>query len=371
MKVALVHDWLNQFGGAEVVLEVMHEMYPDAPVYTSLYDSTAMPPAYRNWDIRTSFIQRLPGARRAFRTLLPLYPLAFEQFDLRDYDLVLSSSSSWAKGVITTPETVHVCYCHAPMRYCWDVYYDEAPRRNVLMRAPLAVAISYLRLWDVDGANRVDSFVANSGFVAAKIRKYYRREATVVHPPVETGFFQPCNEDGDFFLAVSRLRPYKRIDVTVEAFSRLGLKLKVVGVGEEMKRLRAMAAGNIEFLGFVPRDTLRDLMAHCRALIVPGREDFGLTPVETMAAGRPVIAYGAGGLLETVIDGETGVLFAEQTAASLEDAVRRFMDMTFDKERLRQHALAFDVATFKRGLSDAIAVACAGQGQSETLRGDG
>jgi len=358
MKVALVHDWLNQFGGAEVVLEAMHDMYPEAPVYTSVYDATAMPSTYRAWDIRTSFIQRLPLAHRAFRALLPLYPLAFEQFDLRGYDLVISSSSSWAKGVITTAETVHVCYCHAPMRYCWDVYYEEMPRRHRLVRPPLALVISLLRMWDVDGANRVDRFVANSRFVAAKIRKYYRREATVVHPPVDTDFFQPCDEDGNFFLVVSRLRPYKRIDLAVQTFNKLGRKLKVVGVGEEMRRLQRMAADNIEFLGFVARPVLRDLMARCQALVVPGKEDFGLAPVEAMAAGRPVIAYGAGGVLETVIDGETGVLFVEQSVGSMTEAVERCLDIPFDRTYLRRHALTFDIAAFKSGLANAIASAC-------------
>jgi len=362
MKVALVHDWLNQYGGAEVVLETMHDMFPTAPVYTSIYDPRAMPASLATWDIRTSFIQRLPLARRAFRALLPLYPLAFEQFDLRGYDLVISSSSSWAKGVITTPETVHVCYCHAPMRYCWDVYYEEMPRRSPLLRGPLAAIISLLRLWDVDGANRVDRFVANSDFVAAKIRKYYRRDAVVVHPPVDTSFFRPGNEDGDFFLIVSRLRPYKRIDLAVDAFNRLGLPLKIVGVGEEKARLQRMARENVEFLGFVPRERLRDLMAGCRALVVPGKEDFGLAPVEAMACGRPVVAYAAGGVLETVIDGMTGVLFAEQSAASLEVAVQRCLTMPRDLAALRQHAQAFDVLCFKRGLGDAIAAAWQGRG---------
>ena len=222
MKVALVHDWLNQYGGAEVVLEAIHDMYPEAPVYTSIYDRSVMPASFKGWDIRTSFIQSLPFVRRGFRALLPLYPVAFEQFDLRGYDLVLSSSSSWAKGVITTPETVHVCYCHAPMRYCWDVYYDEVIRRKRLLRGPLAATIFLLRMWDVDGANRVDRFVANSGFVAAKIRKYYRREATVVYPPVDTDFFRPSGERADYFLVISRLRPYKRIDLGCTSVQSLG-----------------------------------------------------------------------------------------------------------------------------------------------------
>lgn len=357
MKVALVHDWLNQYGGAEVVLEAIHALYPQAPVYTSLFDAQAMPPSFRAWDIRTSFIQRLPLARRAFRALLPLYPIAFEQFDLRGYDLVISSSSSWAKGVITTPETVHLCYCHAPMRYCWDVYYDEAPRRNRLLRAPLAAAISQLRLWDVAGANRVDRFVANSRFVAAKIAKYYRRQADVVYPPVDTRFFQPGAETGDYFLVVARLRPYKRIDLAVQAFTTSGLPLKIVGVGEEMARLRRMAGANIELLGFVSRERLRQLVAGCRALIVPGKEDFGLAPVEAMACGRPVIAYGAGGLMETVIDGVSGVLFSEQSAPCLEDAVQRFVSLSFDPVALRSHALTFDAGRFREGLSTSIAAA--------------
>lgn len=354
MKVALVHDWLNQYGGAEVVLEALHEMFPEAPVYTSLFDAQAMPAAYRAWDIRTSFLSNAPLIRRAFRAYLPLYPLAFEQFDLRGYDLVLSSSSSWAKGVITTPETLHVCYCHAPMRYCWDVYYEERLRRRRLLRGPLAAAISLLRLWDVDSANRVDRFVANSHFVAAKISKYYRRDATVIYPPVDTEFFHPSPENGDYFLIVARLRPYKRVDLAVEAFTRSGLPLKIIGVGEEMARLQQSAGKNVQFLGFVSREALRDTLARCRALVAPGKEDFGLAPVEAMACGRPVIAYGAGGLLETVQDGRTGILFAEQSVTSLLAALQRFEDAAFDKDLLRRHALTFDAGTFRDNLGRLI-----------------
>jgi glycosyltransferase involved in cell wall biosynthesis len=252
------------------------------------------------------------------------------------------------------------------MRYCWDVYYDEVRRHNRLLRPLLAMAVSGLRLWDVAGANRVDRFVANSRFVAAKIAKYYRRRASVVYPPVDTSLFAPGGEQGDFFLIASRLRPYKRIDLAVQAFSRLGLPLKIAGQGEEMRRLQRSAAANVQFLGFVPREPLRALYSACRALIVPGPEDFGLALVEAMACGRPVIAYGAGGALETVRDGETGILFAEQTVDALCDAVARLQVMHFDQAVVRSHAQAFDIAHFKAGLAAEISAALAEDDQSSS-----
>lgn len=360
MKVAIVHDYLNQIGGAEVVLEGLHELYPDAPVYTSIYAPEIMPPEYRRWDIRPSFMQSFPLVNRYFRALLPLFAIAIEQFDLSGYDLVLSSSSSWAKGVISGPETVHICYCHAPMRYVWGVYFEEAPRSRQIVRGPLALIINYLRLWDVLSTNRVDHFIANSHFVATKIAKYYRRQATVIYPPVDTSFFTPTNGDGDFYLVVSRLRPYKHIDLVVKAFNRLGLPLKIIGRGVELKRLQAMAGPNVEVLGFQPREALKESFAYCRALILMAKEDFGIAPLEAQSAGRPVVAYRAGGALETVIEGHTGVFFEEQTVKSLMDAVDKLQGMSFDKGEIRRHAMQFDKAIFKAKISEFVNQVMAG-----------
>jgi glycosyltransferase involved in cell wall biosynthesis len=347
MRVAIVHDWLNQFGGGEVVLEALHELFPEAPIYTTLYDADVMPERYRTWDIRTSFLQRLPRTTAYFRYLMPLYPLAIEQFDLSGYDLVISSSSFWAKGVVTHPGTFHICYCHAPMRYAWDVYYESARDLPAAVRVPLAAIVHWLRQWDVVSAQRVDAFVANSRFIAGKINKYYRRDALVIYPPVDTQYFVPDGPVGNYYVSVSRLRPYKRIEIAVEAFNRLGLPLKIIGDGAELSRLRKLAGSKVEVLGWQPRSKLRDYLAHCRGFVLTAKEDFGIAPVEAMAAGRPVVAYGAGGVLETVIEGETGVFFDEQTPESLIEGVRRLEAlMPLDRSKIRAHACQYDRAVF-------------------------
>jgi len=375
LRTAIAHDWLNQYGGAEVVLEAMHDLYPDAPIYTSLYAAATMPAAYRAWDIRTSFLQRLPGVHRYFRALLPLYPIGFEQFDLTGYDLIISSSSAWAKGVVPGPNTLHICYCHAPMRYVWDVYYEAARRFRAPLRAPLMLVIHYLRMWDVLCARRVDHFVANSRYVAGKIWKYYRRDATVIHPPVDTEYFTPMDEDGEFYLVVARLRPYKRIDLAVGACNRLHLPLKVIGTGSERRRLEAMAGPTVEILGFQPADQLRRDFARCKALIQTNKEDFGIASLEAQSAGRPVVAYGAGGALETVLGGETGVLFQDQTVESLVGALERMERLSFDKAAIRKHALRFSRARFLREFSSFVTsryleAQTERQGRMEACRGE-
>lgn len=347
MRVAIVHDWLNQVGGGEAVLEALHELFPEAPIYTTLYDRNVMPDHYRTWDIRTSFLQRLPRTTAYFRYLMPLYPLAIEQFDLSTYDLVVSSSSFWAKGVMTLPETLHVCYCHAPMRYAWDVYYESSRDLPAVMRAPLAAIVHWLRQWDVTSAHRVDAFVANSEFVASKINKYYRRDAVVIYPPVDTHYFVPNGSVGDYYLVVSRLRPYKRLEIAVEAFNRLGLPLKIIGSGVELERLRRLAGANVEVLGWQPRSKVREYLARCRSFVLTAKEDFGIAPVEAMAAGRPVVAYGAGGALETVVEGVTGVFFDEQTPEALIEGVQRLEAlMPFDSHTIRAHARQYDRSVF-------------------------
>jgi glycosyltransferase involved in cell wall biosynthesis len=346
MRVAIVHDYLNQYGGAERVLEALHSLYPEAPVFTSIYDAEAMPEYYQGWDIRTSFMQRLPGWRTQFRRYFLLYPTAFESFDLSAYDLVLSSSSAFAKGVIPAPHAVHVCYCHTPMRFAWRTG-DYVAREGIggLQGALLPLALTYVRLWDAVTADRVDCFAANSQEVARRIKRYYRREAEVIAPPVDLPPYEP-QPAADFYLAGGRLIPYKRIELIVEAFTRLRLPLKIFGDGRDRPRLERLAGPNVEFLGWVDESTRRDLFARCKAYIFPGEEDFGITPLEVMAAGRPVIAYGAGGALETVIDGVTGRFFHEPSAAALAVAVAAARTDRYDPLAIRRHAESYGREVF-------------------------
>jgi glycosyltransferase involved in cell wall biosynthesis len=368
MRVAIIHDYLNQYGGAERVLEALHELYPEAPVYTSIYDPEVMPEHYHSWDIRTSFMQRLPGWRRHFRRYFLLYPTAFESFDLSDYDLVLSSSSAYAKGVIPRPGATHVCYCHTPMRFAWRTRdYVEREEIRGLPGALLPFALTYVRLWDVVTTNRVDSFVANSHEVAARIARYYGREAEVVPPPVEMPPYDP-QPAGDFYLAGGRLIPYKRIELIVEAFTRLRLPLKIFGDGRDRRRLERMAGPTIEFLGWVDEETRRDLFARCRGFIFPGEEDFGITPLEAMAAGRPVIAYGAGGALETVLDGVTGRFFHEQSAAALAAAVAAARADRYDQLTIRRHAESYGRAIFLERMRALIDEAVEGRPLAVSVR---
>ena len=357
LNIALVHDYLNQYGGAERVLEALHALYPHAPVYTSFYAPKIMPAHFRRWNIHTSFMRNLPNVAKWHQLYMPLYPTAFEQFDLSSYDVVLSSSSAFAKGVITQPETLHVCYCHSPMRFAWN-YHDYIGGESVPHRAHLLLAfvLNYVRLWDEVSANRVDTYIANSRVVASRIRKRYNRLATIINPPVDTRQYSPAKggAHGDYFLMVSRLIPYKRIDLAVDAFNSLGLPLKIVGTGRQATKLQARAGTGIEFLGAVPEAELKKLYAHCKAFIFPGQEDFGIAPLEAQASGRPVIAYGAGGALETVRPGITGEFFTEQTAQALADTVHSFDAEKYDPAEIRRHAEQFDIEVFKRKIAEFI-----------------
>jgi glycosyltransferase involved in cell wall biosynthesis len=351
LKVALVHDWGNQVGGAERVLLALKEMFPDAPVYMSIYEPAVMPAVCRTWDIRTSFMDRLPLVKRHHQPFLPLYPLAFEQFDFGQFELVISNKSGFCHGIITPPETLHISYCLTPTRYVWD-YRSYARREGIgrLANACLQPLLIYLRAWDRLAADRVDHFVAISREVQRRIRKYYRRDSTVIYPPVETDRFALADGHDGFFLVVSRLIPYKRIDLAVEAFNKLGLPLKIVGDGRDRPALEKMAGSTIEFLGRVSDSEMQTLLQRCRAFVFPGYEDFGIAPLEASAAGRPVIAYRAGGALDTVVEGKTGLFFDEPTPESLAAAVRALEDMTFDPDSIRQHALRFDKMVFRREL---------------------
>ena len=349
MRVALVHDYLNQMGGAEKVLLTLHDLYPQAPIYTSIYDPRRVDKRFRTMDIRTSFMQRLPFIKRHHQPYLPLYPHAFERMDLRAYDLVISDSSAFAKGVVTRPEALHICFCHTPMRWAWNFEdYVERERLGRLPRLLLPSVVSWLRQWDYATAARVDYFIANSPGVAARIAKYYRREAVYIPPPINTANYFVSPQHDDYFLVVSRLVPYKRIDVAVRAFTMLGLPLRIIGSGRDERRLRRMAGKNVQFLGRVSDSEVRTNMARCRALIFPGEEDFGMTPVEAQASGRPVIAYAAGGALATIVDGSTGMFFHQQTPEALADAVINFRDEYFDPLAIRRHAEEYDTQRFLR-----------------------
>ena len=371
IRVALVHDYLNQYGGAERVLEQLHALWPDAPVYASMYDRGRMPAAYRAWDIRTTFMQALPGVTRNHQAYLPVYPVAFARLDLRGYDVVISSSSAFAKNVHPAPGALHVCYCHSPMRFAWN--YRDYARRERLGRAAGALlwpVVRSVRLWDAAGTRRVDHLIANSRAVAERIARYYGREATVIHPPVDTAAIPPASGDpDDFYLLLTRLVPYKRLDVVVEAFTRLGLPLRVAGEGRDRAALERLAGPTVTFLGRVSDEEKARLYRRCRATLFPAEDDFGIAQVEAQAAGRPVIAYRAGGALETVVEGVTGVFFDEQTPEAVIDAVRRLAARRFDPAAIVAHARSFDAAVFRRKLGDFVASKVAGRRSKVEGRG--
>jgi len=352
MRVALVHDYLVDAGGAERVLKVFHEIFPEAPIFTSVYNPHTTFADFRTMDVRPSFLQHFTTSKRRYRWLLPFYPLAFESFDLAGYDLVLSTTTSFAKGVITGPETLHICFCYTPTRFLWRTgdYLSRArwARRWRFLMAPL---LHYLRLWDFAAAQRVDYFIAQSHVAARRIRKWYGQESTVIPSPIDTTRFQIDSQIEGYYLIVSRLEPYKRIALAVEAFNHLGLPLWIVGDGSDRRRLQKLAKPNIRFLGFVPEDQLVHLYARCWALIFPGEEDFGLTPLEANASGRPVIAYASGGALETVVEGVTGVFFHEPAAQALAQAVQDTDPSAFDPSALQAHAMKFDKEVFKQRVS--------------------
>ncbi len=356
MKVAIIHDFLVQLGGAEKVVEVLHGMYPDAPIYTSIYDVHGMPAEYRKWDIRTTFLQRLPRKKLTHRLALLLYPMAFESLDLSGFDVVISSSSSFAKGVITQPFTAHICYCHAPMRFAWTTRkYLENERVSRIARAVLTPGTHYLRQWDAVASLRVDKFIANSSTVARRISKYYRADAEIVHPPVDTSRFSISPVVEDYYVMVSRAAPYKRLDLAIDAFTRLGIPLKIAGSGRQMQSLKSRAGSNVEFLGRVSDADLPGLLARARGYVMPGEEDFGIAPVEANACGRPVVAYGAGGALDSQCDGQTGILFSHQTVDSLCEAVLKCQELEVDPSAIRDHALTFDTEVFRSKIQKIVA----------------
>lgn len=354
--IALVHDWLTSFSGSEQCLLTLSQskFLQKAPIYTSVYQDNNNPFLKKLAPkIKTSFLQNFPGITKHYAWYYPLMPLAFESFELKDYDIVISSSHSAAKGIITAPQTKHICYCYTPTRYLWDfwpTYQKEAGYYGIfdgLIRKISPLLVSPLRLWDRSAAQRVDHFVAISKFVASRIKKYYRRNSTIIYPPVDTqSFYQDDYNRQDYFLLISRLVPYKRIDIAIHAFNQLKLPLLIVGEGLSYKKLKKIASPNISFTGYVSEAQKRQLLSRCQALIFPTKEDFGITAVEAQASGRPVIALGQGGSGETVLDGITGIHFANQRAKSLIEAIKSFNPYDFSSSVIRQNALRFDKKNF-------------------------
>ena len=356
MKVALVHDYLTQYGGAERVLAALCELFPRAPIYTLVYNEKLTGGAFKDRIIRPSFIQNIPFSKKNHRIFSPLMPLAIEQFDFSHYDLVISDSSGYAKGIVVKSGVHHLDYCHTPLRYAWDdshKYLEEFGFPK-LLKSIIPFFISYLRIWDREASSRVDKFIANSEFVRERIKKYYNRESSVLNPPVDASRFNISEDVGDYYLMVGRLVAYKRFDLAISVFNELGWNLKIIGDGPERNRLEKMAKGNIEFLGLVSDSTLPKYYSHARALIFPQEEDFGIVPLESMASGRPVIAFRGGGALETIEENLTGRFFDFQTTSSLYDIVRDFKESYFDSQYIREHALKYDKAIFKQKFMDIV-----------------
>lgn len=351
MKIALVHDYLAQDGGAERVLEAFHRLWPKAPIYVLFHDADKIT-GFKKANVRHSFIQRMPFAKNHYQWYLPIMPLATEHHDLRGFDVVLSSTSAFAKGILTDPGAIHICYCHTPTRYLWtDTHeYIRDLKYNALVKVALPRLIHKLRIWDKMSVDRVDHFIANSKTVKNRIHKYYKRDSLVVYPPVDTSKFYVSEEIGDYFITGGRLTAYKRFDLVVQVFNRLGWKLKIFGTGPDWwDDVKKSAKDNIEFLGKVSEEEKAELLSKAKAFIHPQLEDFGITPVEAMASGCPVIAYGKGGATETVVDGQTGLHFEDQSWEALFDTLlRRFPKKTFYRHAIAQHAKQFDLGRFER-----------------------
>jgi glycosyltransferase involved in cell wall biosynthesis len=370
LRVAIVHHWFVSMAGGERVVNAIAGMFPTADIFTLVLDKRKLPPRLRDRKITTSFLDRTLLARRAHRHFLPFYPLAVEMLDLSGYDLVITSDSGPMKGVVTDLESTHICYCHSPMRYLWDAHSAYLREMSPLVRTFFGLASHYVRNWDYTAAQRVDHFLANSNYVAGRIQKYYRRESTVIHPPISTDHSFLANTHEDYYLAVGRLVPYKRTDILIDACELLGRKLVIIGDGPELKHLQKRAGKNIQFVGEVDEQTLRNSYAHCRALLFAADEDFGMVPLEAQSYGRPVIAYGKGGSLETVagiyppidldgdepLNGVTGMFFREQTQASLAQTLLNFeaIERRFVPEQIQLHARKFDESVFVERLGKFI-----------------
>ncbi|MBQ6057075.1 MAG: glycosyltransferase [Treponema sp.] len=366
MKVAIVHDWLVNYGGAERVVEEMLKLYPDADIYTLVYDEKKMGKIFPKEKVHTSFVQKLPMSTRLYTKLLTLMPKAFESFDFSGYDLVLCSSSSCAKGVITPPDVPHICYIHSPMRYAWDQFFEYRKRSGRLTRFFMNRWMPSIRLWDFISSQRIDSLIANSKYIARRIQKYWNLSSTVIYPPVDTGRLSPNNKPAeDFYVVFSRFVPYKRIDLAIKACGKLGKKLVVIGGGSQEGELKALAKeafsshpDDVKFTGRISDSEVQDYLQRCKAMIFSAEEDFGIIPVEVQACGRPVIAFGKGGALETVKDGVTGVFFDKQETENVCAAIRNFEELsergTFISEKIVEHAKSFSGERFRKELQEHI-----------------
>lgn len=351
MKTALVHDWLVGIGGGEKVLQSIHELFP-SPIYCLLQDEKQLQKTYfEKREIHTSFIQKLPFAKAKYRFYLPFFPMAIEQFDLSNFDCVISSSHAVAKGVLTHGEQLHICYCHTPMRYAWDLYhqYLQEARLSLGTKAAARLFLHYLRMWDAHSSSRVDAYVANSKFVAGRIRKIYGKQADVIYPPVDVKSFTLATQKEDFYLTASRMVPYKKMDLIVAAFSQMpSRKLVVIGDGPDRAKVRAKSAKNIEILGYQSDSVLKEYLQRAKAFVFAAVEDFGILPVEAQACGTPVIAFGRGAVKETIIEGETGLFYSQQEIGSLMESVELFEKKSFDPMRIRRHAEKFSTERFKK-----------------------
>lgn len=356
MKLAVVHDWLNQKGGAEDVLEMLMAMYPTSALYTSIFWEEKMPQTWQDWDMHKLWIDRLPLIHQKHQAYFPFYPLAWGGLDLSEYDVILSNKSGFCHGLQADATTLHICYCLAPTRYVWQ-YDAYMQRENVPMpvRTALRPLINRLKAWDYRAAQRVNKFIAISTEIQERIHTYYDRESIIIYPPVEVKErFLPVEQVDDYFLSLGRIIPYKRVDLLVEACTRLNLPLKVGGTGRDLEQLKAIAGPTVEFLGYVPDKDLPELFARAKAFVFPGYEDFGITPVQAQAAGRPVIAYKAGGALDTVIHGKTGILFEEQTVESLMEVLQNFDATAFSTADCRANALRFDADVFTQQINNYV-----------------
>lgn len=356
MRIALVHDYLVQNGGAEKVLEAFCELFPYAPIYTLVYNKKLMHGSFSDKNIKTSFLQKVPFAAVRHRIFPQFMPFAIEQFDFSKYEIVLSDSSSFAKGIITGPKTLHICYMHTPMRFAWDdcQKYNRDFYFPKFIKKIVPFFMNYIRIWDRVSAERPDKIIANSLFVSRRIKKYFRRGSVVINPPVNVNNFKISRKKDDYFLIAGRLMAYKRFDIAIEAFNELGLPLKILGRGPEMKRLQKIAGPNIEFLGRVSDEELQKYFSRCQAFIFPQEEDFGLTAIEAMASGTPLIAYRGGDIPEHMEEGKTGIFFERQRSQDIIEAVDKFKKINFDPELIRQKALKFDKEIFKAKIKEYI-----------------
>lgn len=358
-RIAIVHEWLTGMRGGEKCVEALCELFPGATLFTLVHVRGSVSPTIERMPIHTSFIQHLPLAARHYRHYLPLFPRAIERLNLREFDIVISSNHAVAKGVRTAAGTLHICYCHTPMRYIWNLYdeYFSKGSAGLLTRTAMRLFVKRLRAWDVRTAAHPHHYIANSRNVQRRIKEIYHREADVIYPPVDTSLFQLSTAPGNYYLIVSALVPYKRIDLAIEAFNSTDEKLVIIGSGPEGTKLRALAGPNIEFLGWQPDDIVRKAYAECTALVFPGEEDFGIVPLEAMASGKPVVAFARGGALETVVQTaglQTGVLFQEQSPEHLLEALQRLRTTTFHPDLLRKHALQFDKEIYKKRMLEYI-----------------